>query len=228
MNRTLGVLLLALLGLHGLLWAWGQGYLGGNPGSAQREPARLEQQQHAERWQLLSPEAASAVLQPLQCREIGVFADEVAMQAAETALVEHLKLAPGSWQRQPRALPGVYLLATQTARNAADGLRRRQQLERAGISDFRPQNLMGEREPSWVLSRHDSEEQAQAALAELRAAKNLRELRVVTQRVATTQWWLRLPSLTAGQLRATHPAWPGGLRPCATEPAAAPASAASR
>lgn len=224
MNRTLGVVLLALLGLHGLLWAWGQGWLGGNPGSAQREPARLEQQLHPERWQLLGPEAASAALQPLQCREIGVFADEAALQAAEVALREHLKLPPGSWERQQRALPGVYLLATQTARNAADSARRRAQLERAGISDFRPQALMGEREPSWVLSRHDTEAQAQAALAQLRNDRGLRELRVVTQRLGTTQWWLRLPGLTAGQLRATHPAWPGGLRPCTPEPALVPAS----
>ncbi len=223
MNRTLGVVLLALLALHGLLWAWGQGFLGGNPGSAQREPARLEQQQHPERWQLLSPEAASAALQPLQCREIGVFADEAALQAAETALLEHLKLQPGSWQRQPRAVPGVYLLASQSSRNAAEVARRRAQVERAGVSDFRPQNLMGEREPSWVIGRYDSEAEAQAALQQWRA-RGLGELRVVTQRLATTQWWLRLPGLTAGQLRATHPDWPGGLRPCAAQPASPAAS----
>ncbi len=234
LHRGLGVLLLALLLAHGILWAWGQGWLGGNPGSAQREPARLDAQQHPERWRLLGPDAARAALQPLQCREIGVFNDEAALQAAETALAEHLKLAPGRWQRQPREIPGVFLLATQTARNAAETARRRAQLERAGISEFRPQNLMGEREPSWVLNRYDSEAQAQAALQQLRTGKGLRELRVVTQRLPSTQWWLRLPALSAGQLRATHPAWPGGLRPCSAEAAetvpAAPAatSAASR
>lgn len=221
----LGVLLLALLAAHALLWAWGQGWLGGNPGSAQREPARLAAQQNPQRWQLLSPEAASAARQPLQCREIGVFNDEAALQAAETALQQHLKLPPGSWQRSPRELPGVYLLATQTARNAADGQRRRAQLERAGISEFRPQNLMGEREASWVLSRHDSEAQAQALLQQLRKDKDLRELRVVTQRISTTQWWLRLPGLTVAQTRATHPAWPGGLRPCTPDAPPAAASA---
>jgi hypothetical protein len=223
----LGVLLLALLAAHALLWAWGQGYLGGNPGSAQREPAWLAAQQNPQRWQLLSPEAASAARQPLQCREIGAFNDEAALQAAEDALQKQLRLPPGSWQRSPRDLPGVYLLATQGSRNAAEVTRRRAQLERAGISNFRPQNLMGEREASWVLERYDSEAQAQAALQQLRAGKGLNELRVVTQRISTTQWWLRLPGLTVAQAKATHPAWPGGMRPCTPDAPEVPAAAAA-
>ena len=48
----LGLLLAALALAHALLWVWSQGWLGGNPGSTQREPARLAAQQHPERWQL--------------------------------------------------------------------------------------------------------------------------------------------------------------------------------
>jgi|GEM_PF-5275205 len=226
MNRsTMGVLLLALALANALLLGWGQGFFGGNPGSTQREPARIAAQHHRERFQLLSPEAASAALQPLQCREIGAFADEAGLLAAETALTQQLKLPAGSWQRVERGQPGVWLLATRGG-DKAELARRRQQLERAGVSEFRPQSLMGERDDSWVIARFDSEEAAQAALRQLRDGKALRDLRVVTQRVASSQWWLRLPGLEAHQLKATNPAWPGGLRPCQADPAP-PASAAS-
>ncbi|MFY8018387.1 MAG: hypothetical protein ACOVN9_09735, partial [Inhella sp.] len=56
----LTVLLSALVAANGLLFAWGQGWLGGQPGSTQREPARLAAQVNPERLKLLSPEAASA------------------------------------------------------------------------------------------------------------------------------------------------------------------------
>ena len=87
---------------------------------------------------------------------------------------------------------------------------------------------MGERDDSWVIERFDSEAAAQAQLRQLRDGnKALRELRVITQRVPSSQWWLRLPGLEAHQLKASHPAWPGGLRPCLADPPPPPAASAA-
>lgn len=226
-HPLLTVTVLALASANALLLAYGQGWLGGNPGSAQREPQRLAAQLQPERLEILSAEEAARVRQPLVCREIGVLADEAALQAAEAALRDRLGLGDGAWQRQERALPGVYLLATRSAPTEADAQRQRALLARAGIDAIRPQSVMGEARSSWVLSRHDSEAEAQAALVALRA-KGL-ALRVVTQRLPVTQQWLRVPALTAQQAKLTHPAWPGGLRPCddAAPAVAAAASAAS-
>jgi hypothetical protein len=211
--KKLGVVLLALLLAHGGLWLWGQGWLGGNPGSAQREPARLAAQQHAERFQLLPPQAASEALQPLQCREIGQFADEAALLAAEAALRSQLKLDPAQWQRIERKQPGLWLLATRMADDAEDLERKRQVLERADVKPEKSQAVIGEAQASWIVARFDDETAAQAEQARLRA-KGLRALRLIPMRLASSGWWLRLPSLQAGQLKASHPAWPGGLRNC--------------
>lgn len=224
LSRGLGIALLVLLALHGLLWAWGQGVLGGNPGSTQREPGRLDLQQQPERFQLLGPEAASAAMRPLQCREIGVFTDDAQLLAAEQAISSLLKLPPSSWQRVERTTPGVWLLAT--GRNR-DPIRVRTQLERAGLSDFRPQALLGEPDASWVLGRFDSEEAAQAEQRRLARDKGLVALRVVTQRLPGQQRWLRLPALEDRMLKADHPAWPGGLRPCQAGPSARAADQAA-
>lgn len=211
--KKLGVVLLALLLAHAALWAWGRGWLGGNPGSTQREPARLAAQLHPERWALLPPEAASAALQPLQCREIGQFADETQLAAAEAALQTTMKLAPGAWQRVERKQPGLWLIATRAADDAADLERKRQVLDRADLKPQKAQPLMGEAQPSWIVGRFDDEAAAKAEQARLRA-KGLAALRLVPMRLPSGGWWLRLPALQVPQLKLTHPAWPGGLRPC--------------
>lgn len=218
----LGVLLLALLLGNALMWVWGQGWLGGNPGSRQREPARLAAQSHPERFHLLPPDAASTALQPLQCREIGQFNDETSLQAAEAAVQEVLKLPAGAWQRVPRHQPGQWLVATRAADNKTDLERKRLALERAEVKPLRAQALKGENESSWVVARFESEEAAQAEQDRLRR-KGLKLLRVVPMRLPSSHWWLRLPSLEHPHLKATHPSWPGGLRPCnpaTPEPAA--------
>ncbi len=221
----LTVLLSALLAANALLFAWGQGWLGGQPGSIQREPARLAAQHNPERLQLLSPEAASSALRPLQCREIGAFQDEASLQAAEAALQQRLQLQPGQWQRQERGQPGQWVLATRAAEDEADLARKRATLERAEAKPIRSQNLLGEREPSWLLGRFDSEEAVRTEQARLRE-KGLRLLRIVPMRLPSSSQWLLLPSLSEKQLKQSHPAWPGGLRPCAPPPVEANAPAA--
>lgn len=216
----LGVLLLALVLGNALMWVWGQGWLGGNPGSRQRDPARLAAQVQADRFQLLSPQAASAALQPLQCREIGQFNDEASLLAAEAAVQAMLKLPAGAWQRVPRHQPGQWLVATRAADSRADLERKRVALERADAKPLRTQALKGESESSWVVGRFDSEDAALAEQERLRR-KGLKLLRVVPMRLPSHHWWLRLPGLDLQQLKAVHPTWPGGLRPCeATAPTA--------
>jgi hypothetical protein len=222
----LTVLLSALVAANGLLFAWGQGWLGGQPGSTQREPARLAAQVKPERLELLSPEAASTAMRPLQCREIGAFSDEAALQAAEKALQENLQLLPGQWQRQERRQAGQWVLATRAAEGEADLERKRATLERAGIKPLRSQNLLGEAEPSWLLGRFESEDAVQAEQARLRE-KGLRLLRALPMRLPSSSLWLRLPALSEAQLKLSHPAWPGGFRPCAMPAAGAIPAAAS-
>jgi hypothetical protein len=209
----LTVLLSALVAANALLFAWGQGWLGGQPGSKQREPGRLAAQHNPERLQLLSPAAASAALRPLQCREIGAFNDEASLLAAEAALQDRLQLQPGQWQRQERNQPGQWVLATRPAADEADLARKRGTLERAEVKPLRSQNLLGEGDPSWLLGRFDSEEAVRAEQARLRE-KGLRLLRIVPMRLPSSSQWLVLPSLSENQLKQSHPAWPGGLRPC--------------
>jgi hypothetical protein len=106
---------------------------------------------------LLAPQAASSALAPLQCREIGAYGDEAALQAAEAALLGHMKLAGGQWQRVDRSIAGQWLLASRAADNAADLERKKQALQRAGVEPLRAQSIKGESEPSWIVQRFDDE-----------------------------------------------------------------------
>lgn len=210
--------LILLLLANALLWSWGQGWLGGNPGSTQREPERLKSQQHPERLKLIDPQKAAALLKAAPiCRQLGPFADEAALTAAETAL-QSLNLPAGQAQREKREQGPQWGLVSRPG-DAADLDHKRAVLERAGLKG-KPILVPGDHEQSLLVSRFDQEAAAQAEAARLRESKGLKALRVVALQQAQTQWWLRVAAWPVAQLKAQDPAWPGGPQAC--EPAHKP------
>lgn len=109
----LRALLVLLIGVNVLFFAWAQGWLAPTwppPRAGEREPQRLAAQVRPERIQVLTPQAASAALAAareaaLACMEAGPF-DAAALAAAEGALAA-AGLPAGSWERldTPSAAP---------------------------------------------------------------------------------------------------------------------------
>ncbi|MBB5202964.1 hypothetical protein HNQ51_000257 [Inhella inkyongensis] len=223
MMKTLLALLLAA---NALLFAWGQGWLGGNPGSEQREPERLAAQQRPEQMKLLDAAQAQRLRSaPPLCRQLGPFGDEASLLAAEAAL-QPLQLPPGQWRRESRELSAQWGVLSSAPENAADAERKRLALERFGLK-ARPQTVPGEAQASLLVARFDNPAAARAEAQKLREAHGLKALRVLELRPAQTQHWLRVLAWPAAQLKTQSSAWPGGPQPCSAAPTAPAGSAAS-
>lgn len=223
-------LLVVLLMANALMWAWGRGWLGGTPGSEQREPERLALQVEPERLQWLSPEEAKRARRHVPvCREVGPWDDPAALPAARAALAS---AGVPDVQLWGQSLPGVWAVATRDADDADELARKKQVLARVGV-EAKAERLEGESQRSWVISRHASQAEAQAALARLRDGKGLRALRLVTLQAPRRELFLRSADWPQAQAQASATEWPGTPRACAPElsrlPEAAdsPASAAS-
>lgn len=228
MLRALFVLLLVL---NALFLAWSQGWLDPllGPGS-QREPARLRLEAHAERMQLLSPQAVSS-LQTRSCLELGPLAGEEALRNAQATL-ERLGLSSADWQLQSREQPGLWAVATIKLGNAELRARKEEVYRKQRIAVEALQGLP-EEQPSLLLSRHDSAKAAEAALAAFER-RALKDLRVLQLQPALSLHQLKVPHAD-GALRAqlAREGGANGLnaRACAPEAPAgagssAPASAA--
>lgn len=232
MLRTLVVILLLL---NALFFAWTRGWLapvtGSGPDSG-REPQRLQLEQHGERLSLLSPQAATA-LQQTACLEVGPFGSDEALRGAQTAL-ERLGLTSSSWQVDSSEQPGVWAVATAKLESRELLARKEEQLKRLKI-DFQALAGKAEEQPSLLLSRHASEAAARAALEALSGRRALKDLRVLQLQPAQPRHLLKLPSankLLARQMADSKDKALAGVRPCGngngTNGAAGPAGAASR
>lgn len=213
---TLALLLLANLALA----AWGQGWLGGNPGSAQREPGRVDLQLRPEALQWLPAAEAALLARPLPvCREVGPLPDAAA-QARAAARLQSLGVGTGAngaaaLQAWTQTLAGEWAVATRSAEDDEELDRKRQVLARAGLGNLKAEKLVGEGDPSWVVSRHPQRAPAQAELNRLRESRGLRALRVVTVREASQPHWLRSADWPRAQAQLRDPLWPGEPRACA-------------
>lgn len=221
MLRTLVALLLLA---NALFFAWTRGWLdpllGVGP-DAGREPQRLQHEQQSQRVALLSPQAASALQQPV-CLEFGPYASDESLRAAQSAL-ERLGLAAASWQVDSGEQPGVWVLAT--AKLDARELARREEAFKRLKINVEPLAGKPEEQPALVLSRHGSEAAAQAALE---ARRNIRELRVLQLQPPQVRHLIRLPqanSLLAKQIADAKDRALGASRVCSPAAAAAAASA---
>ena len=190
-----------LLGLNGLLFALGHGYLG-TWGGGEREPARLLLQQNADKLTLVSPAAAlaaskraapAAVL--VACTEIGNFV------AADAARFE-ASLAPlALGERQARRnLPGpeissyMVFIPPQGSKEGAD--RKAGELKQLGVSNY---FIMSDSSAlPWAISLgvFKSEAAAQKLLAAL-ARQGVHSARIAPRMAGSKQMAFQLRDLDA-------------------------------
>jgi hypothetical protein len=215
------VLLLANL----LILAWRQGWINtGNPA-----PSRLEQQVRPEQLKLLGQQAASQ-LNKLACVELGPLEGDEALRQT-TAVLNRVGLTAGSWQAQSSASGGLWALATIKMPNKEFQARKEDTYRSARIP-FEPLQGFPEEQPTLVLSRHDSEAAAQAAL-EAMSKRNYKGIRVLRLQAPSQQTVVRVPRLDGLQLSrldaVANPPWGEHRKTCEVTAAAvaSPASAAS-
>jgi hypothetical protein len=191
MLRALVVLLLLA---NGLFFAWSRGWLSPTvppPHQGEREPERLAAQVRPETIRLVTPQAASAAAAAAApvCMEAGPFGDtdfgvaEAAMLAAGVPV--------GAFERRQAPSPGAWLVymgrfADTTAQRTKEDELRRLKLTFDEVRT--PPDLT----PGLALSRHDSREAADAALAQANQ-RGVRSARVVALPSTAQQHWLRTP-----------------------------------
>jgi hypothetical protein len=187
----LRALVTALLLANLLFFAWGRGWLAPAlqpPHHGEREPERLAAQVNPQSVTLFTPQAASAALAAAStaCLEAGPFtAAEV--QAAEAAL-ESASVPARSWVRQDVSATPVWLVTMGKFADTAAMRAKEDELKRIKIS-FEELRAPPDLAPSLVLSRHETREAADAALAQV-TQLGVRTAKVAALPVAA-QHWLR-------------------------------------
>jgi len=184
----LRLLVLTLLLLNGMVFAWYQGWLlpyGWGP-ATQREPQRMAQQIRPEALKLVK-EADVAAPPP-----VAVCLQTVALDAAEAeALRSVLQNAlPGdAWTMDALTTPSQWLVYMGKFANAADVTKKRAQLAGLGLKFYPLGNAAFE--PGLSLGSHPSKEQAEAALEALKL-RGVRTARVLEDAPAAIGYRLRL------------------------------------
>lgn len=210
----LRALLLLLIVANGLYFAWAQGWLGPPPRHAEREPQRLEAQQHLDAVRVLPPARASDAVAAareaaLACVEIGPLV-EPALSEAEYRLAAAL-VPPAAVQREEASLPGTWWVFGGRYPEAGPRNAREDELRRLGLR-FERVTQPPELAPGFVLSRHDSREAAEQWLRE--APRALRGARVLQRPGSSSGWTLRVPRAAPEQAERLKTA-EGGFRDCA-------------
>jgi hypothetical protein len=218
MLRTLAVLLL-LANL--LFFAWARGWLAPvvpPPHQGEREPERLAKQVRPEAIQLFTPQAASAAAAAsATCLEAGPFGD------ADVGVAEAALLASGvpasAWARQERQLPTVWLVYMGRFADTAALNTKQDELRRLKLG-FEELQSPPELAPGLAISRHETREAAETALAQA-TERGVRSARVVALS-PPRQLWLRAARADAGlqaRLRSLKPpVIAAAFGPCANRP----------
>lgn len=194
----LRALVVALLLANLLFFAWARGWLSplvAPPHAGEREPERLAAQVHPEALKLLTPQAASAAISEAtaRCVEAGPFSD-AEVGGAEQALAR-LGIAATAWTRRDVQQPGTWLVYMGRYTDAATMKAKQDELKRLKFS-YEELRAPPDLAPALVLSRHDSREAAEAALA-TGTQHGLRTAKVVALPPPPLQHWLRLPHADA-------------------------------
>jgi hypothetical protein len=216
-------LVVVLLVVNGLFFAWTRGWLDGVvgvPADGGREPERLARQFQPDRIRIVTPTGTpvpAPVPRPapaLACLESGPYtlAEMVAAQAALSSLVPAER-----WTIRPIERPGTWLLYVGRYANREVLQKRLADFRQNGIAAEEVRNLP-ELEPGLSLGRFDSRARADAARQQF-LQRGVRTARVVAVAPAITAQLLRVeqadPAL-ADQLRALeNAALPRGFVPCA-------------
>lgn len=220
------VLVLVLLAVNALFFAWSRGWLDsvtGLPVHAGREPQRLAAQQHPERIQPLAASAVAALAQR-SCLELGPLDGDAALAAAQAAL----QALGATAQVRSQALPGEWVVATIKLADPEFRARKEATYKQLRLA-FEPLQGLPEEQPAFVLSRHASQAEAEARM-EAFGKRGLRGLRVLALKPALTRHTLVIQAdgLLAGRLKAgKEPALAAGVRTCSAAASAPAASAAS-
>jgi hypothetical protein len=227
MLRALVVLLFVA---NVLALAWHQGWIA--PGAA--PVSRLSLQVHPEKMKLLGQQAVTQ-LATQACVDIGPLDGEEALRKATAALTK-AGLSNSAWQAQTATVGGSWALAT-IKMPSKDFQARKEETYRSARIAFEPLVGLPDEQPTLVLSRHDSEAAAQAALDGM-TRRNYKGLRVLALQAPRQQTTLRLPNIDGLQLSKldaiANPPWGGARNSCevataagASAPASAPASGAA-
>jgi hypothetical protein len=218
------VLVIVLLAVNGLFFAWSRGWLDtvtGLPVEGGREPQRLAAQQHPERIQPLAASAVAALSQR-SCLELGPLDGDAALAAAQAAL----RATGAEPQVRSSELPGVWGVAT--IRLADPDFRARKEATYRQLKlAFEPLEGLPAEQPAFVLSRHASQAEAAAALAALdkRGLKGLRVLALKAPQSRHSLVLAQADGLLAAKLKASRdPALAAGFKTCSAAPAASAAS----
>lgn len=222
------VVVIVLLVLNALFFVWSRGWLDtvtGLPAEGGREPQRVAAQQHPE---LIQPLAASAIAAMAQksCLELGPLEGDAALAAAQAAL----KAAGASAtdiQVQSAEQPGEWVVATIKLADPEFRARKEATYKQIKLRYELLEGLPAE-QPSFVLTRHGSEAEAQAQM-EAFGKRGLKGLRVLALQPASPRHTLVIPQadgLLAGRLKASKDAaLAAGFRACSAPAAASAASA---
>lgn len=220
----LRALLLLLLLANVVFFAWSRGAFAPMwpaPMAAQREPERVQAQVKPEAVTVLPAKAASAAISAaraasLACVEAGPLA-EAELPAAESALAP-VQLPEGSWMRAVAPPPPLWLVFAGRAADPAGLRARAEELKKLNLP-FEVIDAPAEFANGFVLSRHATRAEAEAALAAA-SAPGLKGARVVSLPAPPVQTWLKVPQADADmqdKLKALAPEpLAGGFKPCVT------------
>lgn len=219
------VVVLVLLAINALFFAWSRGWLDtvtGLPAHGGREPQRVAAQQHPERIQPLAASAVAALAQR-SCLELGPLEGDAALAAAQAAL----RNAGAQAQVRSSEQAGVWAVATIKLADPDFRARKEATYEQLRLN-FEPLEGLPAEQPAFILSRHASQAAAEAQI-EAFGKRGMKGLRVLALKDPLMRHTLVLPQadgLLAGRLRASKdPALAAGFRACSAPAAASAASA---
>ena len=205
----LRALVLALLLVNGLYFAWGQGLLAayGLAPARQAEPERLAQQIRPEALRLLAP-GPTAPVPPLtappptaaapntavageSCLQVGVFTDKQV-----NALRRRLQysLPAGSWSFESSGEPDRWIIYMGKYVSKQAMNRKSLMLDQLGISHETPASPR--LNPGLSLGSFNSKIEAEQALEQM-AQRGLRSAKVVPERPELPNQWLKVPQANA-------------------------------
>jgi hypothetical protein len=227
----LRALLLLVVLANLAFFGWVQGWFEPTwpvPNQGEREPQRVAAQVRPEAIVVLAPKAASAAVSAARaaaavCLEAGPLND-ADIAGAEAAL-SPLQLPEGAWRREASPPPPVWLVYGGRVVDAAARKFREDDLRRRGLP-FEVIDAPPDLAPGLVLSRHATQQEAEAATAAIAASQPasapLKTLKVVSLPAPPLQHWLRVARADPEQqsrLKAL-PSAPlaGGFKPCAQRP----------
>lgn len=194
----LRALVAALLLANLLFFAWTRGWLSPGllppPHAGEREPERLAAQRRPESIKLVTPQAASAAAAAAAavCLEAGPFGD------ADLGVAEAAVLAAGvpanAFERRDVQPPPAWLVYMGRFADAAALRTKEDELKRLKVG-FEALKAPPDLAPGLQLSRHDSKDAADAALAQL-VQRGVRTAKVVALPAPPVQHWLRAAQAT--------------------------------